>query len=126
MKIKADFITNSSSTMYIVEFREKFLRKNLEKFIRFRTGEYFKLFKDKIKLIKYTQQEDVDWITKATQRPFRYWGLDKEEFNASMKILEAGHYVVYIQLDRNYQERRQLLEGILINNGGMIRHTGSD
>ena len=126
MKIKADFITNSSSTMYIIEFREKFLRKNLEKHVRLRTGEYFKTFTDKMKLIKYTQQEDVDWITKATQRPFKYWGLDKGEFDAAMTILESGNYAVYLRLDRNTYERRDDIEVIIIDNGGIIRHTGSD
>ena len=63
MKIKADFITNSSSTMYIIEFNKEFLRKNFEEFFTLRTGEYFRSFNDMSSLVKYTQDKDVDWIT---------------------------------------------------------------
>jgi len=126
MKIKADFVTNSSSTMYVIEFNKEFLRKDFEKYMQLRTGEYFNFFRDKFKLIKYTQQEDVDWITEATKAPLKYWGMSRDEFNIAIKIFDDGNFPVYAQIDRNYVDRREKAEFIIMENGGTIRYTGSD
>ena len=126
MKIKADFVTNSSSTMYVIEFDKVFLRKDFEEFLQLRTGEYFKFFNEKIKLITFTQQEDVDWITEATKTPYQFRGMDKSEFDEAISILDKGKFVVYMQFDRNYGDRRDEIDFILIDNGGIIRHTASD
>ena len=126
MKIKADFITNSSSTMYVIEFDREFLRKDFEIYMQLRTGEYFNFFNDKMKLVKFTQQEDVDWITEATKLPLKYWGMSDEEFDLCIKIFDEGNFPVYAQIDRNYDERRVEAERIIMNSGGIIRYTGRD
>ena len=69
MKIKADFITNSSSTMFVIEIGNKFLRKDLEEHIRLFVGEYCRFFDDRSDLIAYVQHHPTDWVTAATGVP---------------------------------------------------------
>ncbi len=126
MKIKADFVTNSSYTMYVISFDEKFLRKCFDQYFTLRTGEYFRLFDDKIKLIKYTQQKDVDWITEATKMPLKFWGMGKEEFKEAISILDEGKFAAYVVLERKDYERLEKAEDIIRENGGHIRLIGGD
>ncbi len=126
MKIKADFITNSSSTMYIIEFNKEFLRKNFEEFFTLRTGEYFRSFNDMSSLVKYTQDKDVDWITEVTKHPIEYWGMGEDEFKEATRIIEEGNHAVYLVADRNDYDRTERMENIILENGGLIRLVGSD
>jgi hypothetical protein len=126
MKIKADFVTNSSTTMYIIAFNEKYIRKNFEEHFTLKTGEYFNSFDNILKLIKYTQQRDVDWITEATKMPIEFWSMSKDEFKECEEILDEGKFAVHLQIDRNYYERTERIEDIIRENGGEIRLIGSD
>jgi hypothetical protein len=126
MKIKADFITNSSSTMYVIAVDKKFLRKNFEDYFTLRTGEYFNFFDDLTRLVRYTQQKDVDWITEATKMPIDFWGMSEDEFKECQEILDEGKFVVHLQVDRNDYDRTERIEDIIRENGGEIRLIGSD
>jgi hypothetical protein len=85
MIISHDFITNSSSSSYILkipnetictEFREYIskLPKTVFKGIRL-----FEIFINKEKLTEFTQQEENDWISRI-MGPKEYVSLNKEEF----------------------------------------------
>lgn len=126
MKIKADFVTNSSSTTYVIEFKQEYRRKDFEEHFTLRTGEYFRLFKDKTSLIKFAQDQDVDWITEVTKKPLMYWGMGQDEFDEAIKILDHDSLVAYLELDRNNHDRTDRAERIIMKNGGLIRHRGND
>ncbi len=126
MKIKADFVTNSSSTTYVIDFKQEYRRKDFEKHFTLRSGECFRLFKNKISLIKFTQDSDVDWITEVTKKPLMYWGMGQDEFDEAIKILEYDSLVAYLAMDRNNRDRVDRAERIIMENGGLIKYRGSD
>lgn len=126
MKIKADFITNSSSTMFVIEIDNKFLRKDLENHGRLFVGEYCRFFDNRSDLIAYVQHQETDWVTAATGVPIEKWNMGTCCFDAACEILKGEKFVIYLVLERNYPERAEKILRIIKDNGGIIRHRESD
>lgn len=126
MKIKADFITNSSSTMFVIEIDNKFLRKDLEKLMSLHVGESLRFFDDRSKLISYTQHQPCDWVTEITGRPIATWNMDSCCFDVACNILKEGKFVIYLTMERNYPDHMERALRIIEDNGGIIKHRDYD
>ena len=109
MKVKLDFVTNSSSCCYLIASDVRLFKKDLLKMgIRDSSINHFKCIGDKEKLISFTEGlgQKCDWVKKATG-PKQFWGMRKEWYEKAKDIIEDGGYIVTIDIERNYDDVEQ-------------------
>lgn len=95
MKVKSDFVTNSSSTCYVLALDEEDIPKLEELLDQVRKdAEYINegvgidnIFRNMKELKEYTNGGPIDWITKARGETFRFWDLDPSYYVFLAKII---------------------------------------
>ena len=118
MKIKTDFVTNSSSTSFIIEAPYNVTPEDLS--IKIGSYEKFESFNDIKELISYCQNEPCDWIDLARGMPRKFRRLWDDNFNICKKVIEEGRWAAYVKLDRNDYDKIKDFRQNIINCGATI------
>jgi len=108
MKLKLDFIANSSSAAYIMSFKTDDEISDFEDFIECldRNPEYdnegvriWQTMESKKELYEYATERPYDWASKAmAARPVN---MEQEAFDESLKAINNGHTIILVAVDYN-------------------------
>jgi hypothetical protein len=102
MKIKLDFITNSSSCSYIISSSKQILEQDVCSFSNLPYSHVdFNCISDIETLIEHADSEPCDWIKKITG-PNKFWGVRREWYNKGKELIEQGKFVIFADVTRNY------------------------
>ena len=102
MKIKWDFVTNSSSCCFLLLSADKITETEfIDSGIRPSVINDFQCMSTIEELIAYTESaKECDWVMKV-RGPIRFWGMKKEWYEKGKEILQYGDHVVCIDIERS-------------------------
>lgn len=112
MKVKLDFVTNSSSSAYIMslqnteiadflEYIERLDNENQNEGVR-----VWQQFNTKKELYEYATDKPYDWVSKAMEP--RLVSMDQESFDKALKCINDGCIVMLVAVDYNACEEFEI------------------
>jgi hypothetical protein len=124
MKIKLDFVTNSSSNAFIFIGFNKIRRKDIN--LRHVPYDRFKLFTNKKQLITYCKGAPPDWIEIIRGEPTaKYYEHMHQGLLEKVKDgLKKAPFVAYLHLDRDKHDREKVRD-IMYDLGYEVFHVES-
>lgn len=110
MKIKTDFVTNSSSTAFVVWLRENevddfhdYLEEmNNEPNYQHEGLRIWDRYNTKKDLYEYATGKPYDWVSKAFHPQVENMG--QREFDKCLEMIQKGYIVLYVAVDYNAAE----------------------
>lgn len=125
MKIKIDFITNSSSICFLIMAPQRITKKFIiENGVRPSVINDFKCITNLKKLIEYVDGQPCDWIRYA-RGPTRWWNLEEDWYFDAKEIIENGKAVVLIDIERNHEDVN-FFENMILGRGCQIVRREAD
>ena len=117
MKIKTDFVTNSSSINFIFSCPVRITEGELG-ISPAHAVEKFECLDTIENLISYAQDDPCDWITKITG-PRRFWQLGERWYGICKDIINGGNYAIRVKMNNNYWDETERMKNYIEGHGGV-------